>query len=114
MFEDCIPIKSLNDMTDFIETLDYSAIEEATTYQAPPDTKWRVVACLGVDVYVFHHIDVPIGGVSDFFDLECGEEGADYGDENDDEGSYNASGSYKNIIKLIFRCFSNPEYAVIL
>ena len=105
MFDECIPITTRNDMVDFMENLDYSVIEEGAAHQFAPDTKWRCIACLGVDVYVFHLTDVPMGGVSDFFDLECGEEGADYGndDDDDDDGSYNSSGSYKK-----YKCVNFP------
>ena len=59
-------------MEDFIENLDYSQIEEGAIYRFAPNTKWRCIACLGIDVYVFHLPDVPMGGVSDFFDLVLG------------------------------------------
>ena len=87
-------------MIDFMENLDYSQIEECSAYRFAPNTKWRCIACLGIDVYVFHLPNVPMGGVSDFFDLECDEEGRECGDYGDDDDvrSFNSSGMYKDTL----------------
>ena len=91
-------------MEDFIQNLDYSGIEEGAIYRFAPNTKWRCIACLGIDVYVFHLPEVPMGGVCDFFDLECGEEGRarlSRGDDDDDDGSFNSSGLNNKTVNLL-------------
>ena len=89
-------------MQELIESLDYSRIQESGTYNVSLSTEWRCIAVLGITIYIYPVINVPIGGFSDFFDT-CKDDGgeSDY-DESDEDGiSISASGTIFSIFSII-------------
>ena len=94
LFEDNIQITDSNEMSDFIDSLDFSSIQQAASYRFAPSTKWKCIACLGIDIFIFHVTKVPMGALSDFFETECAEDEGGSDNEDEDDLSYRTSGLY--------------------
>ena len=59
-------------MVRFASTLDYPTIHEGSAYKFSSSTKWKCISCVGISVYIYHLVDLAMGGGGrQFLDLEC-------------------------------------------